>query len=188
MTAAILGWRQPGPEVDQPQAPLDLVDEAGLAVPIGRWVLDTGSGGPECPAAWSRAGPSSSGCGSRWRRRWWRIPCLVDIVDELTAKHGVSPSVLGLDIREPSAAALGSTEATLRALEERDVLVALDDFGAGPSNLALIQRLPITGLKLAPDLVAALGDDPGDGDRSRPARLPLPSGHGLGGPAERAIR
>ena len=48
-------------------------------------------------------------------------PVLVDIVDELTAKHGVSPSVLGIDIREPSAAALGTSEANLRALEERDV-------------------------------------------------------------------
>ena len=38
--------------------------------------------------------------------------------------------------------------------------MALDDFGSGQTNLALIQRLPITGLKLAPDLVAALGDDP----------------------------
>ncbi len=38
-------------------------------------------------------------------------------------------------------------------------MVALDDFGAGQSNLGLLQRLPISGLKLAPDLVAALGED-----------------------------
>jgi len=84
-------------------------------------------------------------------------PALVVVVDELTAKHRVSPSVLGLDIREPTPATLGSTEATLRELDDRDVAVALDDFGAGPSNLALLQRLPIAGLKLAPALVSALG-------------------------------
>lgn len=161
--AAILGWRQPGPDVDQPQAPLDLVDEAGLAVPIGRWVLDTALAAVSARSA-------QPGLAEGFRM-WVKVapslvadPVLVEIVDELTAQHGVSPSVLGLDIREPSAAALASTETTLRALEDRDVLVALDDFGAGPSNLALVQRLPITGLKLAPDLVAALGDEQGDGD------------------------
>jgi EAL domain-containing protein (putative c-di-GMP-specific phosphodiesterase class I) len=158
-----LGWRQPGPDVDQPQAPLDLVDEAGLAVPIGRWVLDTAL----AEVSGRRAQPGRT----EDFRMWVKVapslvadPVLVEIVDELTARHGVSSSALGLDIREPSAAALASTETTLRALEERDVLVALDDFGAGPSNLALVQRLPITGLKLAPDLVAALGEEPGEGD------------------------
>ncbi len=155
---AVLGWRQPGPETEQPQAPLDIVDEAGLAVPIGRWVLDKAlgdlrarggdAGSPEPFRVWVKVAPSLVA-----------DPVLVEIVDELTAKHGVSPSVLGMDVREPSAAALSTSEATLRALEERDVLVALDDFGSGPTNLALIQRLPISGLKLAPDLVAALGDD-----------------------------
>ena len=161
--AAILGWRQPGPDVDQPQAPLDLVDEAGLAVPIGRWVLDTALA--EVSARSAEPGRADD------FRMWVKVapslaadPVLVEIIDELTAEHGVSPSVLGLDIREPSAAALASTETILRALEERDVLVALDDFGAGPSNLVLVQRLPITGLKLAPDLVAALGDESGDGE------------------------
>lgn len=158
--SAILGWSQPGPDADQPQAPLDLVDEAGLAVPIGRWVLDqalsdlgarhAASSLPAHFRVWVKVAPTLVA-----------DPALVDLVDELTEKHGVSPSVLGLDIREPSAAALASTETTLRALYERDVVVGLDDFGSGQTNLALLQKLPISGLKLAPDLVAALGDDPG---------------------------
>ena len=85
-------------------------------------------------------------------------PAFAGTVDELTAKHQVAASMLGLDIREPSVVALASTEATLNVLEERDVVAAIDDFGAGPSNLALLQRLPIAGLKLAPAIVAALGD------------------------------
>ncbi|HVA03410.1 MAG TPA: EAL domain-containing protein [Acidimicrobiales bacterium] len=158
--SAILVWSQPGPEVDQPQAPLDLVDEAGLAVPIGRWVLDQALSdlrvrhGALTLAAhfrvWVKVAPSLVA-----------DPALVTMIDELTAAHGFTPSVLGLDIREPSAAALGSTESNLRELHQRDVVVALDDFGSGQSNLGLLQRLPISGLKLAPDLVAALGEDTG---------------------------
>ncbi len=154
--SALLGWRQPAPEVDDSRTLLDLVEEAGLAVPIGTWMLDqalmdlsTRNDRAKLPAhfrVWVKLAPSLLA-----------DPALVVVVDELTAKHRVSPSVLGLDIREPSSATLGSTEATLRELDDRDVAVALDDFGAGPSNLALLQRLSIAGLKLAPALVSALG-------------------------------
>ncbi|MDR3649098.1 MAG: EAL domain-containing protein [Acidimicrobiales bacterium] len=154
--SALLGWRQPAPEVDDSRTLLDLVEEAGLAVPIGTWMLDqalmdlsTRNDRAKLPAnfrVWVKLAPSLLA-----------DPALVVVVDELTAKHRVSPSVLGLDIREPTPATLGSTEATLRELDDRDVAVALDDFGAGPSNLALLQRLPIAGLKLAPALVSALG-------------------------------
>ena len=157
--SALLGWRQPAPEVDDSRTLLDLVEEAGLAVPIGTWMLDQAlmdlsarndrSGLPANFRVWVKLAPSLLA-----------DPALVDVVDELTAKHRVSPSVLGLDIREPSAITLGPTETTLRELDDRDVAVALDDFGVGPSNLSLLQRLPIGGLKLAPALVSALGATP----------------------------
>jgi len=156
---ALLGWRQPAPEVDDTRTLLDLVDEAGLAVPIGTWMLDR--------ALADRSARSDRSKLPAHFRVWVKVapslladPSLVTIVDELTAKHRVSPSVLGLDIREPSPATLGTAEATLHELEDRDVVVALDDFGVGPTNLALLQRLPITGLKLAPALVASLDDSP----------------------------
>ena len=153
---ALLGWRQTGPEVDRSRPVLDLVEEAGLAVAVGQWMLDQAlddlsarhdrSSLPSHFRVWVKVAPS-----------FLADPALVDTIDELIAKHGLSPSVLGLDIHEPSPAALASTESTMHELEDRDIGVALDDFGAGPSNLALFQRLPIAGLKLAPSLVAGLG-------------------------------
>ncbi len=153
---ALLAWRQPAPDLDETGPLLDLVDEAGLAVPIGTWMLDralTDLGArpdrSRLPAdfrVWVKVTPS-----------FLADPALVAAVDELSVKHHVAPSVLGLDIREPAPAALVPTEATLLELEARDVVVALDDFGSGPSNLTFLQRLPIAGLKLAPELVPALG-------------------------------
>jgi diguanylate cyclase (GGDEF)-like protein len=156
--SALLGWRNPEVPFERPQAMLDLVDEAGLAGPIGRWMLDealsdinarrAGSTLPADFRVWVKVAPSLVA-----------DPTFVESVDELTSKHGVHASMVGLDIGELSPAALASAESTLRALEERGVMVALDDFGAGPSNLALLQGLPVTALKLAPELVGALGDD-----------------------------
>ena len=170
---ALLAWRQPAPELDESGSLLDLVDQAGLAVPIGTWMLDqalTDLGArtdrARLPAdfrVWVKVTPS-----------FLADPALVAVVDELSVKHRVAPSVLGLDIREPAPAALVPTEAALHELDERDVVVALDDFGAGRSNLALLQRLPIAGLKLAPALVSALGGGPTDLGESGPALV-----HGL---------
>jgi diguanylate cyclase (GGDEF)-like protein len=155
---AIVDWRQPGTPVDDPGELLDLVDEADLAAPIGRWVLDEAlrelstrradSSPPPSFRLWVKVAPSLLG-----------DPSLVEAIDELTAKHRVSPSMVGIDVREPSIAVLAAVEPVLRALEDRDVAIAFDEFGAGPANLAMLPSLPVSGLKLAPELLAEPGDE-----------------------------
>jgi len=156
--SALLGWRQPGAEVDSSRELLDLADEAGLAGVLGRWMLDRAladlnarsdrSSLPKHFRVWVRVAPSFVADMS-----------LVETVDELLAKHEVPASMLGLDIKEPSAAMVPSTVSALRALQVRDLAMVLDDFGAGPSNLAMLQQLPVTGLKLAPELIARVGEE-----------------------------
>jgi diguanylate cyclase (GGDEF)-like protein len=155
---AILDWRQPGASVDDPGELLDLVDEADLAAPIGRWVLDealtelsTRRAESPLPAPfrlWVKVAPSLLG-----------DPSLVEAIDELTTKHRVPPSIVGIDVREPSLAVLAAVEPVLRALEDRDVAIAFDEFGAGPANLAMLPSLPVSALKLAPELLAEPGDE-----------------------------
>ena len=67
---ALLGWRQPAPEVDDTRTLLDLVDEAGLAVPIGTWMLDRRSR-TGAPGVTTRSSLRTSGSGSRWHPRSW---------------------------------------------------------------------------------------------------------------------
>ena len=98
--SAILGWSQPGPNVEQSQAPLDLVDEAGLAVPVGRWVLDqaladlkvrhTDSSVPEDFRVWVKVAPSLVA-----------DPALVEIVDR--AHREARCRTIGSRARHPRA-------------------------------------------------------------------------------------
>ncbi|MGA2519991.1 MAG: EAL domain-containing protein [Acidimicrobiales bacterium] len=158
--SALLAWRLPESVVEGPEALLELVDEAGLAVPVGRWVLDealsdlstrrAGAALPESYRVWVKLSAS-----------FVTDPALVESIDELTAKHRIPPSMLGIDIVEPVPATLAAAETTLQALVVREVALAIDDFGARPTNLTLLQRLPIGSLKLAPDVVAALDQDDG---------------------------
>ncbi len=161
--SALLGWRLPGSVVEGPEALLELVDEAGLAVPVGCWVLDealshlsarrTRDVLPEDFRVWVKLSPS-----------FVADPTLVESIDELTAKHRIPSSMIGLDIAEPSPTALAAVESTLQALVVRDVALALDEFGARASNPTLLQRLPIGALKLATEVVAALVDTDGENE------------------------
>ena len=142
---------------------LDLVDEAGLATPIVRWVLDEAlselsirritSTLPASFRVWVKVAPSMLG-----------DVALVDALDELTAKHGVPLSMVGLDVREPLGAMVGAAEPVFTALAERDVAIALDDFGTGLSNLSRLTQLPVRALKLAPELVIDLVPGPAADD------------------------
>ena len=152
---AFPGWRQPESEAEDPGELLDLIDEAGLAGPICRWVLDEAlsalrdrrtQGIPEGFRMWVKVAPSLSG-----------DPALIEAVDEFTAKHGVPTALLGIDVREPQVSVMAAVEPVLQALEERDVALAFDDFGMQPSNLALLPSLPVSRLKLSPEL-SALAD------------------------------
>ncbi len=51
---------------------------------------------------------------------------------------------------------MGGTVKVLRALRELGVSLNLDDFGAGYSNLAWLQELPITGIKIDRRFVSSL--------------------------------
>jgi EAL domain-containing protein (putative c-di-GMP-specific phosphodiesterase class I) len=143
---------------------LDGADEAGLAAPFARWVLDTALSDFAVRIAAGGLAPDY--------RLWIKVsavqvtePGYLDSVDELTDKHGVPASALGLDIRESPGAGFPAVAAALDALSERGVVVALDELGAGPSDLDWLQQLPITGLKLAPQVVGSL--EPDDGGRGR---------------------
>ncbi|HEV2360198.1 MAG TPA: EAL domain-containing protein, partial [Acidimicrobiales bacterium] len=153
---AMPGWGQPESETDDPGDLLDLIDEAGLAAAICRWMLDEALAElrdrhvsheiPQGFRTWVKVAPSLSG-----------DPALVEAVDEFTAKHGILPALLGIDVREPQVAVMAAVEPVLQALEERDVAMAFDDFGMQPSNLALLPSLPVSSLKLSPEL-SALND------------------------------
>lgn len=74
----------------------------------------------------------------------------VDIVQDLIKKHpSVKSKQIEFEVLESSAIrSLSSVHETLKKLRNLGFKIALDDFGTGYSSLSLLQRLPITTLKI----------------------------------------
>jgi EAL domain-containing protein (putative c-di-GMP-specific phosphodiesterase class I) len=82
---------------------------------------------------------------------------LGDLISRELQRRGLPASALRLDIDEQVLSGKSEQAAsTVRALADLGVGVSLDDFGTGNSSLALLTRLGISEIKLAPTLIAEL--------------------------------
>ncbi|UQN10015.1 EAL domain-containing protein (plasmid) [Deinococcus sp. QL22] len=83
----------------------------------------------------------------------------VSTVHDACLRHQLDPSALELELTERGV--VQDPEFTARqftALRDLGVRIALDDFGAGESNLSRLLRLPFDALKLDRELVRTLGE------------------------------
>jgi diguanylate cyclase (GGDEF)-like protein/PAS domain S-box-containing protein len=152
---ALLRWRHPRFGVLKPDQFVELAEETGAIIPLGRWVL-----GEACrqTARWHRLMPADALISVNIAVRQLQEPGVVEEVRRILAETGVPARRLQLEITESaimSPAAHGPL-AALQALAEMGVRIAVDDFGTGYSNLAYLRQLPLHELKLAGPFLAGL--------------------------------
>ena len=148
---ALLRWQHPSRGVVSPVVFIPLLEERGLIVEVGRWVLN-----------------QACDQGARWQREGRALTMNVNAsalqlldanfaedVREALARSGLEPPRLVVEItesvlmREPAKIA-----AMLRKLKELGVQIAIDDFGTGYSSLAYLRQFPIDVLKIDQSFVA----------------------------------
>lgn len=84
-------------------------------------------------------------------------------VAALLEQHGVAPGSLILEIAEAGMVRdLERPLPVLRELADLGVRLAVDDFGAGYSSLALLRQLPVSEIKIEKSYVQGMATDPGD--------------------------
>jgi diguanylate cyclase (GGDEF)-like protein len=148
---ALARWERPGglPALN-PQQFIGLAERTGLIRPLGRALLEQAC---RQGAAWRRQGhdllvsvnlsPLQLG-----------EPGLAAEVADILHRTGLPAGRLQLEITE--SAAVDEHRDRLRELAAHGLRLAIDDFGTGYANLAVLSRLPVTGLKIAGELVAEL--------------------------------
>ncbi|MCW2665508.1 MAG: hypothetical protein JWN57_470 [Frankiales bacterium] len=145
---ALARWMHPIRGAVPPQVFVELAEQNGLVVTLGRHVLETAC---RQLVAWSGAsGAAPPGSVSvNVSPIQLRQPDFAEVVAGVLAETGLPGNRLCLELTEtvvmldPDAAVR-----TFQALRRLGVRIALDDFGTGYSSLALLRNLPVDQLKI----------------------------------------
>jgi predicted signal transduction protein with EAL and GGDEF domain len=152
---ALVRWEHPSRGLLRPDAFVPLAEEAGLVLPLGRWVLHEAC---RQAASWCGAGSRSGAAVSvNVSSVQLRDPGLVREVIGALHGSGLHPRQLTLELTESTA--LDDLDGTIAAMQRLQVLgvrFALDDFGTGHSSLGYLHRLPVDEVKIDRSFVASL--------------------------------
>ena len=152
-------WQHPDRGLVAPGEFIEIAEENGAILPIGRWVLARGlPSAPRWQAAGSRRRASS--CASTSRRARSSSPDFVGRRRGDAGRGRARADALSLEITETALLkATPSTIATLEALRALGVRVVIDDFGTGYFSLSHLRQFPVDALKIASEFVQVADGD-----------------------------
>ena len=152
---ALVRWQHPRRGLLAPGAFLEIVEQSGLVVPLGRMVLreacDLIRRTPGLPGPVSVNVSALELADSDW------LASFQEVLDG----SGVCPQSIVVELTESAMLQLTDTSrAALDGLSRMGVGVHVDDFGTGFASVGLLRHLPLTGLKIDRSFLARL-DEPG---------------------------
>ena len=157
---ALIRWRRPGHGMVSPALFIPLLEETGLIVRVGNWVLD------EACKKISEWGASSIGpvhLSVNVSGIQFFVGGLEEEVLKAIRKYDIAPDLLELELTESSLMSNAEeTISVLRNLKALGIQISIDDFGTGYSSLAYLKRFPIDKLKIDIAFVREVTSNPDD--------------------------
>lgn len=170
----LLRWDNNGEGLLHPGAFISLLEETGLIVPVGEWVLRTACMQHKL---WQEAGHPGLIVAVNFSAQQFRQPNLVEVVERCLAQTGCEPRFLEIELTEralmPNAE---DTIDTLTQLKTLGVRLSIDDFGTGYSSLSYLKRFPLDSLKIDKSFIR---DVPHAADALAIVKAIIAMGHGL---------
>jgi diguanylate cyclase (GGDEF)-like protein/PAS domain S-box-containing protein len=157
-TEALLRWRRPSGVVEAPDSFIPALEESGLIVEVGAFVLEEAC---RQTRLWHDVGLVTA-VSVNVSPRQFETDSFVDDVRLATRCAGLDPSWLILEMTETTLMRDShESDLKLRALKDLGVRLAIDDFGTGYSSLAYLQKFPVDIVKIDRTFIAGTGDGRG---------------------------
>lgn len=174
---ALLRWQSAERGLVAPGEFVPLLEETGLILPVGAWVLDTAC---QQAQAWQQAGLGAARIAVNLSAPQFRQPDFAATVRNILEKSGLihNAGALELELTESLLIKdLDGTAALLEELHEMGVRLSIDDFGTGYSCMSYLKHLPIDNLKIDQSFVCNL---PANCKDAAIVSAIITLGHGLG--------
>ncbi|GAA2904135.1 hypothetical protein Acy02nite_52170 [Actinoplanes cyaneus] len=146
---ALVRWAHPSRGVITPEEFIEVAEESGLIVPMGRWVLEEAL---RTVSEWRRILPPGGApyVSVNVSVRQFREAGFVEQVRNALHHTGVPPQSLMLEITETLLMKDDEQRiwADLSVLREMGIRIAIDDFGTGYSSLGYLRQRPIDIVKI----------------------------------------
>ena len=157
---ALIRWNRPGSPMVAPDVFITALENTGLIVPVGAWVIRTA-----CVevASWDKIGVAPLSLAVNLSARQFRQAELPQIIAEALQLSGLAAGRLEIELTEGLLMEDNVLSATvLAAFSKMGLRVAIDDFGTGHSSLSYLKRFSVDTLKIDRSFVRDTPDDPED--------------------------
>ncbi len=142
----LLRWRRPGIGLALPDDFIPILEENGMIVPVGEWVIRRAC---EQSMAWQRQGLPPVPLAINLSARQFMHRALVASIRRIVDETGIDPTLVEFEITE--SALMQHSEQTLEILGQINRMgmrLSIDDFGTGYSSLAYLKRFPVRKIKI----------------------------------------
>jgi len=158
---ALLRWRHPELGIIPPNRFIPMLEENGLIVRVGEWVLRAACSDAK---AWREAGLPPLRVAVNLSARQFYQEDLTEKVVAILEETG--HDALNLELELTESLIMEDTRKSVARLDElkktSGIKLAIDDFGTGYSSLSYLKRFPLDILKIDQSFVRDIATDPAD--------------------------
>jgi diguanylate cyclase (GGDEF)-like protein/PAS domain S-box-containing protein len=156
----LIRWKRPGHGMVSPALFIPLLEETGLIVRVGTWVIHEAC---RKIAQWQKSDAGAVPLSVNVSGIQFFVGGLEEEVLKAIREHDIAPELLELELTESSL--MSNAEETITVLQNLKALgiqISIDDFGTGYSSLSYLKRFPIDKLKIDIAFVREVTSNPDD--------------------------
>lgn len=155
---ALIRWRHPVRGLLPPVHFIEIIEDSGLIVPIGKWVIEEAC---RQQMIWMRMGLEPMCMSVNISAMQFYQSDFCEMVKSIVMDSGIQPEHLELELTESVCMHdVASVLIPLQELHEFGIKLAIDDFGTGFSNLSYLNKFPIDRLKIDQSFIRNIDSEP----------------------------